>query len=138
MTELRYFKLTNGDEVVCEMDENNSLESDDMLVKNVLRVVQHEDTAKGLRYFTFRPWILLQDSPEEEVLINIHHVIAETTPSKQLIEQYHKVMQELTIVEYDEDSEPLDEATLQAMNDEENYEYDEIENVIKFKTPTVH
>lgn len=138
MTELRYFKLTNGDEVVCEMGENNSLESDDMLVKNVLRVVQHEDTAKGLRYFTFRPWILLQDSPEEEVLINIYHVIAETTPSKQLIEQYHKVMQELTIVEYDEDSEPLDEATLQAMNDEENYEYDEIENVIKFKTPTVH
>jgi hypothetical protein len=92
MTDIKQFKLTNGDELVCEViewpGEDDDDDSQDIIVRNAYKIVAFESSPPGDRYYTFRPWMIYQQDPEMMQLINSYHVVGEANPSAKVIEHY--------------------------------------------------
>jgi hypothetical protein len=89
MDNLRQLKLTNGEEIVCEVVGPD-------VIKFPLKILMVDDPSIGYRYFTFRPWMTYLDNPDVEVFLNYDHVISEVIPSESLIEQYKSSLNNLT------------------------------------------
>lgn len=92
MTEIKQFKLTSGEEIICDViewpnpdDENGSF---DIVVKNVYKIVAFDQSMSGDRYYTFRPWLSFQDEDDMFQLINYNHIVGEANPSKKLLKHY--------------------------------------------------
>ena len=64
MSKVKQFKLTNNDEIVCEVHQWNDSESDDIIIKKALKIVSIEDYSRGIRFFALRPWMSFQDDPD--------------------------------------------------------------------------
>ena len=86
---IKQFKLTNNEEIVCEVVEwDTQDEVGDILVKKALRIIAIEDYQKGWRFFAFRPWMSFQDDPESLQTINSSHIIVTTNPTANIIKHY--------------------------------------------------
>lgn len=87
-SEIKQFKLTNDDEIICEVVEWDDEESSNIIVRRALKIINVEDFAKGVRFFAFRPWMLFNDNPDELQTINSVHIIGEINPADQVIHRY--------------------------------------------------
>tara|TARA_B100000963_G_scaffold207487_1_gene180768 strand:- start:1486 stop:1986 length:501 start_codon:yes stop_codon:yes gene_type:complete len=86
---IKQFKLTNNEEIVCEVVEWDTRdEIGDILVKKALRIIAVEDYQRGYRFFAFRPWMSFQDDPESLQTLNSSHVIVTTNPTKSILKHY--------------------------------------------------
>ena len=86
---IKQFKLTNNEEIVCEVVEWDTQDDvGDILVKKALRVIAVEDYQNGWRFFAFRPWMSFQDDPESLQTINSSHIIVTTNPTKNILKHY--------------------------------------------------
>ena len=94
MTEFRQFKLANGDEIIAEVVQWNEEDTVEILIRKSMKLVYVDDYESGSRYYHFRPWMLLQESAEEIMVLNADHILAEGTPSNKLIDYYHGVLEE--------------------------------------------
>ncbi len=92
--EIKQFKLSSGEEIVCEVLEWPDADEDiaDIVVRNIFKVVAIDQTVSGNRYYTFKPWMVFQDEPDMFQTININHVIGEANPSQKLLEQYFNIL----------------------------------------------
>jgi len=86
----KQLKLTNGDELICEVIEKDI----DMLVRNAMKLMPMEDDGDNIRYYSFRPWMLLQHDEDAVQLIHSHHIVGEATPTAKMMEQYKYIMEE--------------------------------------------
>tara|TARA_R110000868_G_scaffold67271_2_gene199812 strand:- start:335 stop:763 length:429 start_codon:yes stop_codon:yes gene_type:complete len=95
MNEIKHFKLSNGDEIVCDVIEWPDVDGDspDVVVRNVFKIVVAGTKGNGIRYYQFRPWMVYQDEPGMFQVINCNHIIGEANPPNQLIEQYWKIIE---------------------------------------------
>ena len=80
MTEFRQFKLVNGDEIIAEVVQWNEEDTIEILIRKSMKLVYVDDYESGSRYYHFRPWMLLQESSEEIMVLNADHILAEGTP----------------------------------------------------------
>ena len=88
---IKQFKLTNNEEIICEVvDWDTGDEAGDVLVKRALRVIGVEDYQKGWRFFCFRPWMSFQDDPTSLQTLNSAHIIVTTNPSKDILKHYNR------------------------------------------------
>lgn len=89
----RQFKLSNGDEVVCEVLEYPMDDEDATItVRNVYKIAMiTSPTGDNNRYYHFRPWMVYQDRKELSQTINLNHIVAEAVPTKDLLAHYFKV-----------------------------------------------
>lgn len=111
MSDIRQFKLSSGDEIVC--DVVGWPESDDdpaIVVRNVYQVVA-KVTDEG-RFYQFSPWMVYQGGNNVFQSINVDHIIADANPSTMILEYYNNVTEEYadeeeatTEVEYSQDSD---------------------------------
>lgn len=85
--DVKQFKLTSGDEIVCDVVDWPGSDSSDIVVRNVMQILKitHSVTEQ---YYVFRPWIHYIESSEELVIINSTHIVSTTNPNKLLFEQY--------------------------------------------------
>lgn len=92
--EIKQFKLSSGEEIVCEVLEWPDADEDiaDIVVRNIYKIVAIDQTVSGNRYYTFKPWMVFQDEPDMFQTININHVIGEANPSQKLLEQYFNIL----------------------------------------------
>ena len=150
---IKQFKLTNDDEIICEVLEWDTDENSAMIMRAPLRLIQGEDVDKGVRFFAFRPWMGFAENPELLHTVNASHIIGEVTPSDSLLKHYGATVEKLmklqdmkkTDLDMDEMGE-LDEDELEdyiqyhLSKEEEEPEEDLGDNVIKFKKPidTLH
>ena len=91
---LKQFKLTNGEEILCEVVEWPDETHSEILVRNVIEIVTKEisteaDPGYG-RYYILRPWMMYVDGYKEIVMISPTSVagtvgVVDTDTS----EQYH-------------------------------------------------
>ena len=91
MMDVKQFKLSSSEEIICEVLEwpdLDDMEQYQLVVRNVLKIVPVNEPVTGNRYYTFRPWIVFQDEPNQTQLININHIIGEAIPSAKLLEQF--------------------------------------------------
>ena len=103
MNEIKHFKLSNGDEVVCDVIEWPDADGDspDIVVRNCFKIFTTNTKGSGIRYYQFRPWMVYQDDPESFQIINGNHIIGEANPPSELIEQYYKIISAEEISEED-------------------------------------
>ena len=99
MTELKQLKLTNNDELMCEIVEWNNDETDDIIIRRALKVVAIEDIEEGMRYYTFKPWMSFEQDPNALHAVNSYHIVASSNPGKQAVSYYYDIIQEMS--EYD-------------------------------------
>ena len=57
--QIKQFKLTNDDEIICEVLQWDDEENRAVIIRAVMRIINIEDYHRGLRFFAFRPWILI-------------------------------------------------------------------------------
>jgi len=88
MTDLKQFKLTNDEEIICEVLQWDDPDNAGMVVRGAMRIICAEDFQRGVRFYAFRPWMGFTDNPEELLTINSAHIVCEMNPSKKLIGHY--------------------------------------------------
>ena len=93
--QIKQFKLTNDDEIICEVLQWDNEESSDMIIRGTLRIINVEDFSKGVRFYAFRPWMIFSEDPESLHTLNSAHIIAETNPSKELLNHYAQSLSEI-------------------------------------------
>lgn len=91
---LKQLKLTNNEEIICEVLEQND-DHGDLIVRKILRVVTQDDFDQNIRYYSFRPWVSFQDDIEELSVLNTGHIITETAPSNILISHWNGAWKEI-------------------------------------------
>ena len=155
--EIKQFKLTNDDEIICEVVEWDDDESSNIIVRRALKIINVEDFAKGVRFFAFRPWMLFNDDPDELQTINSGHIIGEINPTDKVIHKYmtsvlalsndiHK--KDFPLDEIAKAAEELDEDEfdqyMHSLSLDEEITYDDSDgplsggdNIVKFK-PKMH
>jgi len=89
---LKQFKLTNNDEIICEVVEDTEA---GLVIRKALRVISADDFEDNIRFYQFRPWISFQDNFDELCVLNIGHIIGETVPSKTLVVHFANAVNEV-------------------------------------------
>lgn len=103
---IRQFKLTNGDEIVCDVVEWPSVDDDHngLVVRNAYKIFMLNTlNPTENRYYQFRPWLVYQDNKEFFQIINADHIVAEATPADELLVHYYRIINDA------EDDENLEE-----------------------------
>lgn len=93
--EIRQFKLASGEEVVCQIIQWHNEEELEIVVRKPMKLVMGEMAETGVRYYSFRPWMVYQENPEDLIVLNGHHVIGIGFPPKTLIAQYDEAVDEM-------------------------------------------
>jgi len=83
----KQFKLTNGDEIVCEIVDQND-EIAEVIIRKTLKIVVTDDFVENVRYYSLKPWTSFQDDTNELISLNSVHIIGETTPSDTMLMHY--------------------------------------------------
>ena len=83
------FKLTNSDEIICEIVEWNNEEQDDVIISKAMRIVEQLDATNGVKYYIFKPFMTFQSEEETTQLLNSTHIISQAKPSMALLEYYN-------------------------------------------------
>ncbi len=152
--EYKQFKLTNGEELICELVASGDEDSTaDVIVRRAMKIVVSDDLEENIRYYTLKPWMSFMDDTQELVALNSVHIVGEAKPSETMMihyasgladaDKYNKVKQAgLSLKEIEDKLKELTEeemdAFLQTKFDEIAKDSD-ISNIIKFKPKgTVH
>ena len=116
---VKQFKLTNNDEIVCEVAAWNDEETDEIVIKKALKIVSVEDSNRGIRFFALRPLIAFQDDPEELQSLNSTHIIVTSSPTKSMLKYYNTC---LTAIKQDLKKPGIPRKGVWANLDEVNHE----------------
>ena len=164
MSKVKQFKLTNNDEIVCEVQQWHDSESDDIIIKKALKIVSIEDYSRGIRFFALRPWMSFQDDPDFLHSLNAAHVIVTSEPTQPMLKYYNtclkairgdlakgplkrkgvwasldEVNEQTKHLSDEEVDDWLDEKYGRFAQDDEKYTDSAVSNIIKFKPKdTVH
>lgn len=92
--EVRQFKLASGEEIVCEIIQWNNEEELELVVRKAMKLVMGE-METGVRYYSFRPWMVYQENPEDFVVLNGNHVVGIGYPPEPLIAQYDEAVDDM-------------------------------------------
>lgn len=91
MRNLKQLKMQSGDELICEILDwsfNEETEEETIIVRSAFLIVSAEDWQSSTRYYTFRPFMLYQERPEQIISLNPMHVSAAALPHDLIIAQY--------------------------------------------------
>jgi hypothetical protein len=88
MNNIKQFKLSSGEEIVCEVVEWANEDEPDLVVRNSFKLLAYTNPSTSTKYYTFAPWMIFQDQQDMLQIINSVHIIAEANPSAKLLEQY--------------------------------------------------
>ena len=87
-------KLTNGEEIICELlelaDDDDLDEDFEVVARNCLKIVT-SDMGRDRILCMLKPWMSFQDAIGNNLAsINPQHIISRCIPSEELMEQYQK------------------------------------------------
>ena len=85
---VKQFKLTNDEEIICEVIQWDDPDNAAMVVRGAMRIVLIEDFKRGVRFYAFRPWMGFTDDPSTLQSLNAAHIIGEATPSPDIVKHY--------------------------------------------------
>ena len=95
--DIKHFKLANGEEVICEVVDWDNEETRDIVIRKALRVEpKTTDTDAAYKYYTFSPWMAMQDSLNMLQTLNSDQVISVATPSQTALDYFADVINEVS------------------------------------------
>ena len=127
---LRQFKLTTGEEIVCEVLEWNDEETDLIVIRHAVEI--QYIVKDSYRMCTMRPWLLQQVQNEFFQTLSANHVVADARPAMETEANWKETVDFF-----------LDANQLQEPNEEHvKYDDDEIDEVLgkvlKFPKDKMH
>lgn len=125
--ELRQFKFANNEEVICEVLEWNSEDDDLIVVRKAMKIISIDDPMEELRYYTFKPWISMNNDPDLIQTVNSYHIVAENIPSEMAKKTYYEIINEMRKF-----------AEEQEHDDIEDGDSDQGSNVVQFNKKILH
>lgn len=128
--ELRQFKFANNEEIICEVLEWNTEDDDLIVVRKAMKIVSMDDPMEELRYYTFKPWISMNNDPDLIQTVNSYHIVAENVPSEMAMKTYYEVIGEMRKFAEEQDHNDLDD-----LNDGDS---DQGSNVVQFNKKILH
>ena len=81
----RQLKLTGGDEIICEVIDETDYE---IVIRYAALIVAAEDFTQRVRYYTFRPYMMYQELPDQHILLNPDHIACISVPHEYIISQW--------------------------------------------------
>lgn len=111
--DLRQFKLSNNEEIICEVVEWNDEETDTIVIRKALRIHAIDDTDVSMRYYTFKPWIMMSTDPDTLHIVNSAHIVSESTPAEVALEYFNDVIADLREDETDLELLPRDSDSIE-------------------------
>lgn len=133
---VRQFILVSGDELVCEVVEWDTEVSEEIVVRNMYKIISVQFSSEGIRYHTFRPFMCMQNDETMFQTLNPYHIMATAIPTKSMLDQYETNL-DLNKESLEEVKKELDDRIRElkerfGINDEEEAEVDPDSKVIKF------
>ena len=86
----KQFKLTSGEELICELVEANDADEGitDVIIRRAMKIVTTDDLEENTRYYTFKPYVTFQDDTTDLIALNSIHIVSESTPSEVVMAHY--------------------------------------------------
>lgn len=97
MSSTKQFKLSSGEEIMCDVIEWASEGSFDIIVKNILQIVQHYDRNDNEYYYSFRPWVHFQEHDMDISILDSKHIISTSNPNFILLEHYKSAVTDMHV-----------------------------------------
>lgn len=127
-----HFKMTNGEEVICQVVDWAEDSEDDYIVRNSLCVVQKTISDNQTRYM-FKPWFTMVERTDQYICIAKEHIIACTIPSSILYTEYRRAVNEMISSSRKKKLSPLDsvkDLTTDDLAQKHQAEYDRVQKDI--------
>lgn len=130
--DVKQFKLTSGDEIICEVVEWATEQYSDIVTRRCFQINTAFDK-DGIRFYSFRPYMALQEGPEMYITMNNNHIISEGNPDETLVKHYRDAVKASEMTEK-EVEDRLDEL----VNKMREMQDDSDGNIITFRKPVIH
>jgi len=91
---LRQFKLSSGDEIVCEVIQWQNEDEMELVVRTPMRI-GFTEIMGGMKYYSFRPWMIYQETDTELMVLNANHVVGIAQPQETLVWQYNEAVKDM-------------------------------------------
>ena len=98
MSDIKQFKLTSGEELVCEVVEWADDNYSDLVVRRCFTLNIVFD-GRETKYYTFRSFMALQEGKEVFITINCNNILSEANPNEILIKHYKEAVKRSEIEE---------------------------------------
>ena len=141
---VRQFVLVSGDELICEVVEWDTEISEEIVVRNMYKIISVQLSSEGITYHTLRPFMCMQNDETMFQTLNPYHIIVTAIPTKSMLDQYETNL-DLNKESLDEEKRDLDDYIKElkerhikelkerfGIDDEEEIEIDADSKVIKF------
>jgi hypothetical protein len=90
---VRHLKLVTGEELICDvLDES----PESIVVNNAMSLMQNT-LKSGEKFFTFKTYMVYQDTPLNCILIFTDKIMSLAIPSKEMVEQYQTALKEMSL-----------------------------------------
>jgi hypothetical protein len=90
-TSIRHLKLVTGEEVICDVLEESG---DTIVVNNAMSLMQNT-LKNGDKFFTFKTYMVYQDTPMNVIIIFTDKIMSLATPAKEMLDQYSMAITEM-------------------------------------------
>ena len=90
---LKQFKMSNDEEIVCEIISFPDDEENDVIVRKVLKISSVDNYLSGSKYYSLRPWMSFYDNINLLYVLNPFHIVAEIEPSDDLKSLYFETLE---------------------------------------------
>jgi len=128
---LRQFKLTTGEEIVCEILEWNDEETDLIVIRHAVEI--QYIVKDSYRMCTMRPWMLQQVQNEMFQTLSANHVVADARPALETAANWQET------VDFFIDANQLDKTNEGPMDlDTEDSIDDDLGKVLNFPKDKMH
>jgi len=104
---VKQFKLVTGEEILADYvsSELNEYEEEILFLRNVYLLVSTENFEEGLRFYTFRPFMMHQYEDNKILALNPGAVICGAVPDRKVIEQYESHVRTFSKAEEEDEDE---------------------------------
>lgn len=126
LSNVMQFKLTNGEEIICQVVDWPEEDDTDYIVHNALLLMQQIINGTRTKYM-FKPWFTMAEKSDQYISISKDQIVACVYPNEILNVEYINAKREM----YYRSSSKQVESALPSMNDP--FSYNEEDDQKKFK-----
>ena len=127
MNNIRQFKLTTGEELICQILEWADDEEVDIVIRHVYEINRIDDDARGYRYYNLKPWMVMQEGDDKFITLNTMHIVSQCKADEKIVEQFQEAVKNSQLTE-----EELQEKVEKYLKKMKAVMEDEVENIIRF------
>ena len=102
---IKHLKLVTGEELICELVSELQ---DSFIVKHALSLMANT-MIDGTKYFTFKTYMVFQDSPMNVIMVFTDKVMSIAVPTEEMVTQYTNALSEMAAYLEDEEAQQLED-----------------------------